>query len=403
MGSEGSDTALLSLLRRSSFWLWSLTAQLARSPVLMAALAFTGLTASTVDSAKTGGVLVSSFMLSQVVFAGPVGRLLDRGGGAGAGAAAAFAAVGAAMLVVLGLAGAAGAGLPLLAVLCALSGALLAGLPGAVRHRLSSAVPSGLLERALSIDATMVEMTVAAAPLVVAAALLLGPSAGVHAMAVAAAASAVLLFLNRADIGNPQESTPAGGPGGTGLWTLPTIAWFTVSFAFGQALGTIETAALALAQQLRAGPLGAGGIIATLAVSGAAAGLAYAGLARRLKGGSAARAAPLLVVVAVMIVVASLATDWIVLLGAVVLVGVATAPLNAIRSFALESLLPAGRRQEGFSWLYTFNGLGFAVGGVLLAAFPVRVALALPMLSALAALVLLLAQRGASRAAAPHP
>lgn len=261
------------LLAHRPYWAWSVTAQLCRAPTLMAAMAFSGLTAATTGSSKAGGVLVSSLVLAEVAFAGVGGRLLDRSGGRAVPALA--AAVSCSAMAAAAVAAVLGARLPVLCVLSAVAGTALAGLPGLVRHRLNAAVPQRLLEPALSVDATVVELVVVGAPLIVSVVLLAGPAGGVVAMAVAAGLAAVLLALGRT--GGHETGSDTSRPDGHGrLWAPGFVAWIAVSFAFGHALGAIETAALSLAETLRSGPFGGGAIIAVLALSSAAAGLGYA-------------------------------------------------------------------------------------------------------------------------------
>lgn len=375
------------LLAHRPYWAWSVTAQLCRAPTLMAAMAFSGLTAATTGSSKAGGVLVSSLVLAEVAFAGVGGRLLDRSGGRAVPALAAAVSCSA-----MAAAAVLGARLPVLCVLSAVAGTALAGLPGLVRHRLNAAVPQRLLEPALSVDATVVELVVVGAPLIVSVVLLAGPAGGVVAMAVAAGLAAVLLALGRT--GGHETGSDTSRPDGHGrLWAPGFVAWIAVSFAFGHALGAIETAALSLAETLRSGPFGGGAIIAVLALSSAAAGLGYAALARRLPGGLAPRAGLLLVLVAVATLAVGQAHSWLTLGVTVTLVGLGTAPLNTIRSFAVERLVPGKRRAEGFSWLYTASGLGFAASGLGLTWLPLWAALAVPSASSLISVVLLATTR----------
>ncbi|MEU5697057.1 hypothetical protein [Actinosynnema sp. NPDC020468] len=379
---------LRELVGRRAYWVWSATAQLCRAPVLMAAMAFSGLMLVTGGRPEDGGVLVASLVLAQVFVAGAAGRVFDRRPGRVLPAVATgVAAVALGLVAVTGVSGA-----PLWAsCLCAaVAGVALAGLPGLARDRLNVAVPRRLVEPALAVDATVVELLVVGAPLVVSAVLLIGAAGGVVAMAVTAAAAGALLALG------PRAARPvtAEGTAGGVLWSPAFLAWLAVSFAFGHALGAIETAALTLAGTLDAGVFGGGAIIAILSVAGIASGLGYAALGGKLPGGPRARAAVLLLVVAAATVAVGRAGSWPTLAVAVVLVGLGAAPLNAIRSYAVEQLVPDSRRTEGFSWLYTANGLGFAVSGLGLSWLPLWLALAVPAASCVAGVLLLGATRG---------
>ncbi|SCF89865.1 hypothetical protein GA0115255_110457 [Streptomyces sp. Ncost-T6T-2b] len=154
-----------------------------------------------------------------------------------------------------------------------------------------------------------------------------------------------------------------------------------------------------MAQKLEFGVLGGGSIIAVLAVSGITAGVGYAVFADRLPGGPSLRAGLLLTVVAAAAVGVGQAGTWTALTAMVVVAGVCTAPLNAIRSFAVEKVIPVDRRAEGFGWLYTASSGGFAASGLAMSTLPLGVALSLPAITCLAAVCLLLAAAARRRPA----
>ncbi|AWZ08124.1 hypothetical protein DRB96_30300 [Streptomyces sp. ICC1] len=407
------------LLTHRPYWTWTLIVQLVNAPALMAAIAFAGLTAVSTGAAKDGGVMVASLILADVGSSALIGKVADRTPGRALPVASAvLAALGLASVAV---AAALGAPLPVLCVLCAVAGTGLGGLAGLTRALLDAAVPQRLVERALAVNATVMELLVVGAPLIAGAALLvLGWPGGVAAMAAGAAVLALVLAfargaarpaLKRAPEGAPEgahEGAPEGAHAEDGtpakrrepLWNLGFIAWVAVGIAFGHTLGAIETAALPLAQTLGSGSFGAGTIIAVLAGSSALAGIGYAVLADRLPGGPSARAGALLGVVALAAVGAGRADGWPALTAVVIAAGLCTAPLNAIRSYAVEKTIPVHRRSEGFGWLYTTGACGFAASGLGLTVLPLDVALTAPAVSALAALALLAVSGVRSRRAA---
>ncbi|MFE5732730.1 MFS transporter [Streptomyces sp. NPDC056528] len=395
------------LLAHKPYWVWTLIVQLVNAPALMAAMAFAGLTAAGTGSAKDGGVMVASLILADVASSGLIGKVADRTPGRTVPvASAALAALG---LASVAPAAAVDAPLPVLCVLCAVAGIGLGGLTGLTRTLLSSAVPERLLERALAVNATVMELLVVGAPLIAGAALLVfGWTGGVLAMAAGCAVLALLLAFSRGASRPARERAAEGAEGEDEaldeprepLWNLGFIAWVAVGVAFGHTLGAIETAALPLAQAVGSGTFGAGTIIAVLAGSSVLAGVGYTALADRLPGGSAVRAGTLLAVVAVAVVGVGQADGWPALTLVVIAAGLCTAPLNAIRSYAVERTIPEHRRSEGFGWLYTTGACGFAVSGLGLTVLPLGVALTAPAVSCLVAVGLLVASGVRHRRAA---
>ncbi|WP_411072441.1 MFS transporter [Streptomyces sp. cmx-4-25] len=381
------------LLAHKPYWVWTLIVQLVNAPALMAAMAFAGLTAAGTGSAKDGGVMVASLILADVASSGLIGKVADRTPGRTVPVfSAALAALG---LASVAPAAALDAPLPVLCVLCAVADI---GLGGLTRTLLNSAVPERLLERGLAVNATVMEFLVVGAPLIAGAALLVvGWTGGVLAMAAGCAVLALLLAFSRGASRPARERTAEGAEDEDEaldelrepLWNLGFIAWVAVGVAFGHTLGAIETAALPLAQTVGSGTFGAGTIIAVLAGSSVLAGVGYTALADRLPGGPAVRAGTLLAVVAVAVVGVGQAGGWPALTLVVIAAGLCTAPLNAIRSYAVERTIPEHRRSEGFGWLYTTGARGFAVSGLGLTVLPLGVALTAPAVSCLVAVGLL--------------
>ncbi|MFE6918621.1 MFS transporter [Streptomyces rubiginosohelvolus] len=388
---------LRELLSHRPYWVWTLITQLVNAPALMAAIAFAGLAAAGTGEAKDGGFMVASLILADVASSGIIGKVADRTSGRVVPVvSAALAAAGLASVVVAALAD---ASLVALCALCVVAGLGLGGLTGLTRTLLNSVVPERLLERALAVNATAMEALVVLAPLIAGGAIFVfGWTGGVATMAVGAGLLALLLAFARgaarpasavhmAEAAHPDSARKRREP----LWNLGFIAWLMVGIAFSHTLGAIETGALPLAQKLEFGVLGGGSIIAVLAVSGITAGVGYAVFADRLPGGPSLRAGLLLTVVAAAAVGVGQAGTWTALTAMVVVAGVCTAPLNAIRSFAVEKVIPADRRAEGFGWLYTASSGGFAASGLGMSTLPLGVALSLPAITCLAAVCLLLA------------
>lgn len=199
------------LLAHRGYWRWSISAQMARLPPLMTALAFVLAGTYATGGYAAGGLMVSSYILAQVCFSPFSGRLLDRIG-------AATGASGLLWLSVLALSGltvAVALRSPawLLVLLAAVAGAAPAGVSGAVRSLLNAAVPQRLVGPALAIDATVIEVMVVTAPLLVLAASVAGAPAGIVAMAAVAAVAALLVRgLGVAGTASGEESLDLSDP-----------------------------------------------------------------------------------------------------------------------------------------------------------------------------------------------
>ncbi|MGW5736293.1 MULTISPECIES: MFS transporter [Streptomyces] len=393
-----TERPLRELSTHRPYWVWTIIGQLVNAPILMSSIAFAGLTTVATGRAEDAGVMVASLVLADVVCSGLAGKLID-------GTSGRLVPVLSALLTSLGLgavaAGAAlGAPLVALCVFCVVAGVGLAGLTGLTRSLLSSAVPVRLVERALAVNATVMELLVVGAPLLAGVAIyLIGWTGGVAVMAAGSVVLALLLAFAKGVVRPAKEPDAQGVDAGSAsapeerLWTLEFIAWMMVGVAFSHTLGAIETAALPLAETLEAGAFGGGTIIAILAGSSALSGLGYAALAARLPGSSALRAGVLVCVVAVAAVLIGQVGSWTAMTLVVALAGLCTAPLNAIRSYAVEKVIPKNRRSEGFGWLYSLGAAGFAASGIGLSVLPLWVALAAPAITCATAVVLLVLAR----------
>lgn len=76
-----------------------------------------------------------------------------------------------------------------------------------------------------------------------------------------------------------------------------------------------------------------------------------------------------LMVVACLVI--GLSDGWLTVAAGMALLGLCTAPLNTVRSIAAEDDVPAHRKAEAFGTLFAANGVGFALGGLLLALLPI--------------------------------
>jgi predicted MFS family arabinose efflux permease len=81
-------------------------------------------------------------------------------------------------------------------------------------------------------------------------------------------------------------------------------------------------------------------------------------------------------------------SDWLTAVTAVVLIGACTAPLNTVRSVAVEEEIPTTSKSEGFGLVNAAHSLGFALGGFFLALLPLPGMLAAGGASGMLALAL---------------
>ncbi len=328
------------------FWQWLVAAQFVRLPSMMAPLAFAVLATQVTGSYRLGGLMMAVFVASEVVAAGPVGRLLDRVG------------VARGLRVLLVLCAAALCGLLItipvvMVVFTALAGVLGGGMSGAIRALLANTVGDNM-ERAVSIDAMVIEVVVVAGPLLVA---VLGPVGGILGMAGSYLIGALLV---------PQATaTKKHGP----RPPLGSIAkWLACAFAFGHLLSTIEVASLPLGQRLGGGPATAVIVVAVLTAASITGAAVYGWRRPELP------PALFLAGMAIGAVLVGLGENWPVLIAGLVTVGICTGPLNATMSLQLQRTLPEERRAEGFGLVFTAQASGFALGSLSVSALPLAFA-----------------------------
>jgi MFS family permease len=326
-------------------------------------------------SVGVGGLMVTVYVVALTLCAPLTGRLLDRVGPAtGTPYLLGFAA-----LALSGLAAAVilkASALPLL-LLAGLSGVFAAGSSAAMRSLLNQVVPARLLTPALSINSIAVDLTVVSGPLIVALAAIAAPPGAIVAMVAITAVGAfgvrrmreILSVTETARTANNSNSADTLVAGS--LWrNRRFLFWMLVSVAFGHALGTAETGAFPLATELGGGTREAVLLIAALSVCSVSSGLAYAGLSHRLRISPPVQASVMLALMVIGSAGLGMSNTWPTAAVSMAVLGFCAAPLYTIRSVASEDDMPPGRRAEGFGTLFAANGLGFALGGLLLALLP---------------------------------
>jgi MFS family permease len=348
------------------YWRWSAGVQLMRLPSMMAPLAYAVLATQVTGSYRLGGLMMAVFVVAELVAARWVGRLLDRIG----------VAQGLRVLLVLCAASLFGLVLSGAALLfVALTGVFAGGMAGGFRALLSTQVSAESLERAISVDAIVVECVVVGGPLVVALLTPLGGKAPVIGMAVSYLLSA-LLVPRVAAVRTPHGQRPP----------LGSIApWLLSAFAFGHLLSTIEVASLPLGQRVGGGTATAVIVVAVLTGASVTGAALYAWLGPRMTLDRRIRAVLFLLGMAGGAVLVAFGGNWPLLLAGLVTVGICTGPLNTTMSMQLQNTLPEERRAEGFGLVFTCQAAGFALGSLSVSVLPLVAAPLLGAVSALAA------------------
>lgn len=386
--SANASASLGDVVRHEGFLTWLAAAQGARLPAFMTTLAFVVAASHETGTYGTGGLMVTAYTLAAVAWSPFGGRILDRVGPATGAVRALWAAV----VVLSGLTVAIALEAPpvVLIALAGLAGAVPAGIGGAMRSLLSDAVPKRLLMPAIAIDATCVEIMVVTGPLIIALLLLISPVVAMAAIPAFACLAALLTLRLRAH--QQRRTTPVEVEAES---TIPAaflrnpryLFWLASSVAFGQALGTAETCAYPVAERLGGGSLAAALLVGALALTAASAGLAYGAFASRVTIPAVRQAQLFLLCLITGCLLLGFAGSWLVVVIAMIVVGVATAPLNAVRSQAAEADIAPQRRAEAFSILLAAQGVGFAMGGLFLALLPLSVTLGIGGASAACALL----------------
>lgn len=267
------------------------------------------------------------------------------------------------------------------------AGACLAGSAGLLRSTLSQAVEHRQLRVASSVDATALELVIVAAPLVVAAAVLIAPigaTAVVAFVSLCAAAAATVL---------PQASPPTRTATSSARLhpTSPLLAWAASGLAFGLALGAVEIGAVSLVVTNGGEPSQAWTIYAAVALSSALGGLLDARTASLDRHDYRSRVVVLAAVMLTGGVITALAASPIFNLIGVALVGLPTAPLLSARSLRTEALVDPVVRGRAFTLVFAAQSLGFAGAGLLLTGLGHRGAIAVGSAAILASTLIVIA------------
>ena len=335
-------------------------------PQAAAPIAFSLVALPLTGSSSSGAALILAMTLAQVVGAVPVSRLGARWNPSSylrvLVAFRTLALVGVAVLAWTG------AGFPLLVAGAALAGLVAGAAYGYQRSLLNHlVVPSGL-PRALGIAATLNEVNFVASPVVAA---LLGAVAPVAAIVLfAVVGAAPLVLIPRV----PNVAVPASADRGTGpLVTRAVAVWLCCAAASGAAVAAVEIGAVPFAVHFGLGASLAFVFTVALCLASVAGGL-WVSIRNRPFGDRTVLGFLGATVVGSGLV-ASQVSVAVPVAGALV-VGAFLAPLGTHYSLVLDRLAPPTRRAEVFSLLRTSTAVGLILASGLIAAVPLRAALA---------------------------
>lgn len=374
------------LLRRRAFWSWEIGAQLVRLVPMMFPFAFVYLGDTVADSVRVGGLMVMTAILGGVGMAPFNGRLLDRVG-TGVGLPAMLGTASGA-LAVLAVAVSASASGGVLVGLAAVVGVLSAGLSGGYRSTLTPSVGPDLVEKALAADAIIVEVMVSLVPLIVLGAARFGAGAVIWTMVALYLIATAVAWFRR---GTDRDARTAGASTTTrgSLFASTEFRyWFVISVAFGHVLSSVEAGSQPLMSSLGRARMDAAWLVIGLTVASVTGGLAYATFSGRMAMSEIQRANLACLVMIGGTIGLSFATDYRLVLIAVAVIGVAIAPINIVRQVGVERSMSPDRYAEAFATMYAGNGIGFALGGFLLAVLPLTAMLLAPIGVCIVALVM---------------
>ncbi|MFG2816344.1 MFS transporter [Streptomyces sp. NPDC048410] len=344
-------------LMTREFALWAVVALASKAPVAMAPLALVFLSRGAHGGYTLGATLASAYVLGEVVGAPLLGARLARsrmrpqlalgllGGALSFGALP--LARDAPPVVLVGLA--------------FLAGAAPAACPGGVRSLLTRLVEEPLVPRALSAEATLTQLTWAAAPaLVVLLALQVHPGAPLALGAVLAAVAGLLVLR--------LPEPPARGDGGTAKVRMTRTLWagWPVYLTSAAAMAMLATAELVLPALLedRDLPVGwSGPLLAAFALASALGAFCY-GL-RTWPGSVAAQSLVFLTLTAGCVTLIAFLPGLPGVALGLILAGVFQSGVMVTRNLSLRERLPEEAHAAAYSVMYAVQGVGYSLTATL--------------------------------------
>ncbi|WP_409494301.1 hypothetical protein [Amycolatopsis sp. cmx-11-12] len=359
-----------SLAGNRNWWHWSAAVGLVRMPPAMAALALAFAGVHVTGSYGIGAALAACYALGEAVSAPWRGRSVDNCAPRTGIARMTWALLGSAATLST-LAWAVWGRWPVawLFALTAVAAILPSGLPGGFRAMLTGLLDPVRLRIAFRWDAAILEAEWFLAPLAVSAVLLAGtPALALAAMAgcaLAGAATTRRLAVVTPENGPPPAALSPGIDAARRAWRSPA-AWPTY-LNLGLAEGVLIAVLPALLLSLGTSSTITGVFAVASSAGSFPGGVLLAALMNRLVGQSSIQADIALVLMGLFLfpAIALSSAPWLV--GPAGSRGLFIAPVNALRSQALERALPMDSCSEGFSIQYAAHGLGVALGSFLVA------------------------------------
>jgi MFS family permease len=388
-----------SILRQPGALRVVVPALVARLPVGINAIAVVLLVHRLTGSFVDAGIVDAGLAVGAVLISPGQGRLVDRFGQPRVLIPSAL--ISSAALVGLDIAVHRHVGVAALTVLAAIGGGALPPMSASMRALWVVLIPEpDRLDIAFALEAVLTEVYFIGGPLITALIVAVAsPSAAVLTAAgltIAGTIAFATSHTSRVWRGVATKHTLAGPLAGPGVRTLVLSTVPT-----GMAFGTLEVAMPALATR-HGDPAAAGLLLAAFCAGSLIGGVIYGArswrlpLARRyliLYVGFAVGLAPLILAGAIPVMVVLIAVA-----------GLMLAPMTACEFALIEDVAPPGTTTEAFSWIFTANMVGWAVGaalaGALVASSGLRTALLIPPCGVAAGFLLVLAWR---RTLAPLP
>ncbi|RAJ59066.1 putative MFS family arabinose efflux permease [Streptomyces sp. Amel2xB2] len=366
-----STSGYRDLMTRTTL-LWGLVALAGKAPVAMAPLALVFLCRQSPHGYALGASLASAYVVGEVAGASLLGARLRHGrmrrqlsAGLVAGA-----------LAFCALPVARSAPSPVLIALAVLAGAAPAACPGGVRAMVTRTVPDGAVPRILSAEATLTQITWAAAPaLVVVLALRLHPGAPLLLGGLLAAGAAILL-LRLPEPREPEEpreesgaasAESASGESASGERAAVPMrrsllhGWpvYLTSAASMAMLATAELVLPALLEERRLAVGWSGPLLAGFALAGAAGALCY-GL-RTWPGSVRIQSLVFLVATAGCLCLVAVLPGVPGIAVGLLLAGVFQSGVMITRTLGLRERLPQRVHAAAYSVMYAVGGAGYSL------------------------------------------
>ena len=341
---------------------WNAAVALSRIQPAMADLGLLLAGQAATGSLAGGGVLVGAYTLTRTL-CGPLAaswmakRLHRRLQGGLLFSALGLLALAAAVLEHLSL--------PWLVGLTLLAGLLPGGVSGGLFSMLGDLVPERLRGRALSIDATLVELVWLSAPLLVTASLgWLGAPGPVALMAI----SALLCAAAIRSLPDKAALRPVSRGQGRALKLLRQL-WpaLLISFSSALAMGMMTVCLPAQLQADGTSVLLAGPLLSLFSLASGVGGALFSGLGQRWQGSVLGRVAALLGALGLGPLAMSLAHSPLADGAVLILFGSTIAPLNGLSATALMQWSGESERALAYALSSACFGLGYGGAGLLLA------------------------------------